>query len=493
MVKSFNVLTILALALCSNFSKCDEEGEVSGHTFFPKYIPKFLVRRDIYTNETVSRGRLELIDENPLSWNIEHTSNNRVTYREFKKRLQCAPNEPDINSQHGGISIMKYVKMTKESLELACAWVESGCQPWPTCRPLVDKYKSGTYQNGNLMAFQGTSIKLVRIINGQLYGDWPWGQEREEVDWTVDNNPHMAIVHFVVRSISDWKNNLFFIGEESSNIDYNFPFPALSEAPKLGKNDFPLPWHKSIQSQIERYRRSLKSNNFTDAFYLRGENSDSPEHSAWATRIPKAAFFATISESGSRNIVFDQAILRPDLFDAHFGNKDEITSWNPSAKEHKVKVTTHYKPKQNSTFGEADYIYPLMGEHRYNPAHYKYVIVTLGGGGLPADRFENILAYSGAVVLFQESAYTYHFSSRLQPWVHYVPLAYNMADLIEKVEWLQAHDDLAQQIAANALAFGKSHLRLEDQYCYLATAFKSIESVVYDTDAITPWKPWKFS
>ena len=39
--------------------------------------------------------------------------------------------------------------------------------------------------------------------------------------------------------------------------------------------------------------------------------------------------------------------------------------------------------------------------------------------------------------------------------VHYVPLSYSSADLIEKIEWLINHDTMAQQIAENAKNFGK--------------------------------------
>ena len=51
-------------------------------------------------------------------------------------------------------------------------------------------------------------------------------------------------------------------------------------------------------------------------------------------------------------------------------------------------------------------------------------------------RLAGLLAHSGAVVLLQEKGFSYHFSARLQPWVHYVPLSYSMADLIDKVNIL---------------------------------------------------------
>ena len=90
-------------------------------------------------------------------------------------------------------------------------------------------------------------------------------------------------------------------------------------------------------------------------------------------------------------------------------------------------------------------------------------------------RLAKLVAHSGCVILLQETEFSYHFSSRFHPWVHYVPLSNNLADATEKVEWLQQHDDMARQLALNARAFGRSYLRLEDYLCYIATALKTLE------------------
>ena len=69
-------------------------------------------------------------------------------------------------------------------------------------------------------------------------------------------------------------------------------------------------------------------------------------------------------------------------------------------------------------------------------------------------RLAQLIAHSGAVILLQDVGYNYHFSTRLQPWVHFVPLTYSMSDATEKIEWLIEHDDMARQIARNAINFG---------------------------------------
>ena len=197
--------------------------------------------------------------------------------------------------------------------------------------------------------------------------------------------------------------------------------------------------------------------------------------------------------------MFDQAILRPDLFASRFSFPYPIIhSWNPTSKQDAVELneTEVNNPSplydNSSRPGEPKFSLPLMskGGISYNPKKFKYVIVPSGHENLATSgRLANLLAHSGAVVLLQQHQHTYHFSSRLKPWVHYVPLTMNMADATEKIEWLKEHDDMAQQIAVNARNFGKSYLRMEDYFCYTATFLKTFSEITQRTDALTPFQP----
>lgn len=90
-------------------------------------------------------------------------------------------------------------------------------------------------------------------------------------------------------------------------------------------------------------------------------------------------------------------------------------------------------------------------------------------------------------MLLQHHKYEYHFSSRLKPWVHYVPVSLSAADLIRKIEWLKKHDRMAYRIARNSRAFGQSHLRLEDFLCYNANLLQTLASIMNSTDAARPF------
>ena len=126
---------------------------------------------------------------------------------------------------------------------------------------------------------------------------------------------------------------------------------------------------------------------------------------------------------------------------------------------------------------QAGFVQPLMRfavNRGYNPQSYKYVIVPAGSAvQSTSGRLAQLLAHSGAVILLQEAGFNYPFSARLQSWIHYVPLDYNMADATDKIEWLIKHDDMAKRIAHNARNFGKSYLRLEDHLCYACLLYTS--------------------
>ncbi len=136
----------------------------------------------------------------------------------------------------------------------------------------------------------------------------------------------------------------------------------------------------------------------------------------------------------------------------------------------------------------------LNSQIEFGGGKYKYLVVLTGLSGLATSgRLSLFLAHSGSVVLLQNSPYLYHFSHRLKPWVHYVPISYSAADVIDKVEWLRQHDHLARRIAENAKIFSQDFLRLEDHMCYILSALETISRLENETDAFYPFDPYTFS
>lgn len=77
---------------------------------------------------------------------------------------------------------------------------------------------------------------------------------------------------------------------------------------------------------------------------------------------------------------------------------------------------------------------------------------------------------SGAVPMMVSNAKCW-FSSYLIPFVHYIPIKYDLSDLQEKITWVIEHDEQAEQIAQNAFDFAKTVFSSEFQRKYIKEHF----------------------
>eukprot|EP00439_Symbiodinium_sp_Y106_P086396 s275_g32.t4 len=82
---------------------------------------------------------------------------------------------------------------------------------------------------------------------------------------------------------------------------------------------------------------------------------------------------------------------------------------------------------------------------------YKYQIALEGNSA--TDRLAWQL-FMGSVVLIPDQPWQVMGPLRmLQPWVHFVPLSYDLSDLVDRLQWLISHDPEAKAIAQNGVAF----------------------------------------
>ena len=468
----FSNLLIISISVSTDKYYRDEEDKA----YFPLSIPIYPVRRDIITNEEVSRGRIK-----DMVLEVDKIRQDKISYDEFVRTAQCSSPIPDLNGNRGTYSALRMVKLTKKYLETACAHIESNCYATEnTCPQYIEKAKNGTYNQIN-------GVELYRLKSNKLYLDRPWGQERLEISYPINRlvNDDMRLLNYVLSNIRDIGDCFFFFGGEQAAFRWRFVVPIFSFAPNMKNSDLPFPWLESYAAEIKREEESLKANNFTDDFY-------SSHHISWQKRHSKAAFFASFNAGSPRQFVFDQAVLRPDLFHVGFSRQDtgEI-AWNLNSDENTLQFRSNPHVLSDFTIdNQAGFLQPAMKfavNRGYNPKEYKYIIVPAGSGALSTSgRLAQLLAHSFAVILLQETGFNYPFSARLQAWVHYVPLAYNMADAIDKINWLIKHDDMAQQIALNAKNFGKSYLRLEDYFCYLAMSLHLLSEMQKDDGVTEP-------
>jgi spore maturation protein CgeB len=59
------------------------------------------------------------------------------------------------------------------------------------------------------------------------------------------------------------------------------------------------------------------------------------------------------------------------------------------------------------------------------------------------------------------------FSEYLEPYINYIPVAYDLSDLVEKIEWVKNNDSAAKEIAQGALEFTRTVFSAEFQRQYL--------------------------
>ena len=59
------------------------------------------------------------------------------------------------------------------------------------------------------------------------------------------------------------------------------------------------------------------------------------------------------------------------------------------------------------------------------------------------------------------------FQDLIVPFVHYIPIAYDLSNLIEQIEWVNNNDEKAKQIAENAYNFAETYFSSEYQQKYI--------------------------
>jgi hypothetical protein len=78
---------------------------------------------------------------------------------------------------------------------------------------------------------------------------------------------------------------------------------------------------------------------------------------------------------------------------------------------------------------------------------------------------------SNSVCFKQSSDQVQWFYQAIAPYEHYIPVANDMHDLMDQIEWAKQNDEKVQQIVRNAQHFVSQNLMFEDLYRYLHFSF----------------------
>ncbi|GAA5877322.1 hypothetical protein JCM3774_001636 [Rhodotorula dairenensis] len=112
----------------------------------------------------------------------------------------------------------------------------------------------------------------------------------------------------------------------------------------------------------------------------------------------------------------------------------------------------------------------------YEQSQYKYILDI--DGGLGSSRRIAMLQ-TGSVPLLTESNWFCTHNKLLVPWVHYVPIAEDFSDLLDKVRWLRDNDDYARSIVEHASAFADAYLTKQaakEQFAAILSRYADLQA-----------------
>ncbi|KAF8841138.1 hypothetical protein BDN67DRAFT_929060, partial [Paxillus ammoniavirescens] len=102
-------------------------------------------------------------------------------------------------------------------------------------------------------------------------------------------------------------------------------------------------------------------------------------------------------------------------------------------------------------------------QSRREEGRYKFIFDIDGNGW--SGRFKRLV--TGNALVFKATIYPEWFSSRIEPWVHYVPIQVSYTDLHDAVAFFRTHDALGAQIAAAGKEWSQRFWKKEDMSAYL--------------------------
>jgi len=111
-----------------------------------------------------------------------------------------------------------------------------------------------------------------------------------------------------------------------------------------------------------------------------------------------------------------------------------------------------------------------------NKVHYseffKYkIILIIDGDNTPSNY---MWAFATGCVPVIISNVTHWFFEYIHPYIHYIPVKYDLSDLTERIEWIRNNDRHAEHIAKNALYFSKQVFDPKFQKKYLTNSIENI-------------------
>jgi hypothetical protein len=106
--------------------------------------------------------------------------------------------------------------------------------------------------------------------------------------------------------------------------------------------------------------------------------------------------------------------------------------------------------------------------------HMKHKYILIVDGNCIASAHQWVFGSGSVPILVSHPDNDFWFKPYLKPMENYVPVAYDLSDLVEKIEWLVANDDAAKSIAQGAVHLAATIFTPEFQKAYIDHAVEQI-------------------
>lgn len=171
----------------------------------------------------------------------------------------------------------------------------------------------------------------------------------------------------------------------------------------------------------------------------------------WQTKKEMAVFRGSSTGSGVTPET-NQRLKALELSEQYPSHLDVgIVKWNTRPRKHISSKFLETIERQ-----KYDTVEPMSLQEQADS--YKYILDL--EGHVAAYRLSYELS-CGSVVILADSRWKMWYSEYIKPFVHYVPVKWDLSDLIEKIEWCRANDDECMRIASNAKKFYDKYLCLD--------------------------------
>ncbi len=157
-----------------------------------------------------------------------------------------------------------------------------------------------------------------------------------------------------------------------------------------------------------------------------------------------------------RTILVELSSQYPDLIDAKFTGS--------------CSEKNHLYAKEHNYYGD----FVSMKEH----PHYKYLI-SVDAMAAATPRLPLIL-HSNSTLFKNNTPNLLWFFKALKPYVHYIPVAEDLSDLLTQFEWANTHEEECQKISENARILSAEALTQEAVYVYLYRLIEAYSKKQHD-------------